>query len=302
VQVNWVEVFAHHLRTHAGNYFLGSPSLMLALALWEHDQGKEIESIQSYGIDTSDARHAQQRQSWAYWVAQCHGRQILTGGTMCDFMHEPEQDGGLRGLREAIGNELARRPLGKPTTDYTVCTFATPDYMHHAERLRGECAAIGLTLYVNELPAMNRLDVMKAKPAAVRAALDIGKPVLMIDADDHLLKLPAVTDTDLADCDFGRVRNCELDVIPTNLEMASCGAWYFPTQKGLAFVDEYQRITLGSGGMEHRALHAAYYLSAAPCGAGDGARYLRVKDFTQQMRGCIEVTPRAGKGRPVCRT
>jgi hypothetical protein len=276
---------------------------MLAMALWEHDQGKEIESIQSYGIDTSDPKHAQQRQSWAYWVAQCHGRGILTLGTMCDFMHEEEQDGGLHGLREEIGNVLEQLPYGQPTTDYTVSTFATPDYMHHAERLRAECVALGLGLYVHELPALERAEVMKAKPAAVMAALDMGKPVLMIDADDHLLKLPAVTDADLADCDFGRVRNCELDVIPTHLEISSCGAWYFPTPKGREFVAEYERITRDTvTHCEHRALHAAYYLMAAPCGSGDGVHYMRVKDFTKQMRGCIEVTPRAGKGRPVCRT
>ena len=57
VAYNPVDVFEHH----DTNYFLGSPSMMLALALWEHDNGQEIEEIRSWGIDTSDPSHAQQR-------------------------------------------------------------------------------------------------------------------------------------------------------------------------------------------------------------------------------------------------
>ena len=301
-QVPWVDVFAHHSRDRGSNYFLGSPSLMLALALYEHDKGDTIEYIQSWGIDTSDRNHAQQRQSWAYWVSQAHARGIQTGGTMCAFMSEPERDAGLRGLREKIGDALELLPSGPVTTNYLVATFATPNYMHHAQRLAGECAACGIATYIHQLPTMDRMQVMMHKPKAVRAALMHDKPVLMIDADDHLLKAPTVTGKNLEQCDFGKVRNCELDVIPTHLEMASCGAWYFPTPKGIEFVEAWDRETTESGGMEHRALHATYYMMAPPCGQGDGQRYIRVKDFTRQMTGCIEVTPRPGKGRPLCKT
>ena len=111
--IPWVEVFTHFVKGGASNYFLGSPSLMLVLALYEHDKGKTIEYIQSWGIDTSDQRHAQQRQSWAYWCAQAHTRGIRLGGTMTEFMREPETDDGLRGLREAIGNRIKEETLKK---------------------------------------------------------------------------------------------------------------------------------------------------------------------------------------------
>jgi hypothetical protein len=123
VLVDWVKVFSHFVGARpsgmgdrpvaptgfAMNYFLGSPSLMLALALYEHDIGlAPLERVQSWGIDTSDPQHKQQRQSWAYWISQCHARGIENGGTATDFMTEAESDGGLTGLRERIGDEIER--------------------------------------------------------------------------------------------------------------------------------------------------------------------------------------------------
>jgi hypothetical protein len=112
--VPWVKIFSHFTGSPsapgtAANYALGSPSYMLALALYEHDQGDTISYIQSYGIDTSDERHKQQRQSWAYWVSQAHVRGIELGGTMTDFFTECEMDEGLRGLREAIGDAITKK-------------------------------------------------------------------------------------------------------------------------------------------------------------------------------------------------
>ena len=89
-----------HFKT---NYFLGSPSLMLMLALYEHDMGQHVEYIESWGIDTSDERHGQQRASWAFWLRAAHDRGIDLGGSSTNFFAEYENDDGLRGLREHIG-------------------------------------------------------------------------------------------------------------------------------------------------------------------------------------------------------
>lgn len=96
---DFVKVFTH-FKT---NYFLGSPSLMLALALYEHDHGDEIEEVRSWGIDTSDPTHGQQRASWAYWMRAASDREIKLSGTSKEFMYEFERDDGLRGLREQVG-------------------------------------------------------------------------------------------------------------------------------------------------------------------------------------------------------
>lgn len=108
IRVDMVAMFKHFIDGTGCNYFLGSPSLMLAVALYEHDMGNKLEGVQSWGIDTSDPTHAQQRQSWAYWVSQIHARGIKTGGTMCSFMLEHEKDDGLRGMREHIGDEVEK--------------------------------------------------------------------------------------------------------------------------------------------------------------------------------------------------
>ena len=104
-RVNWVDVIRHH----SCNYFLGSPSLMLMLALYEHDNGQEIEEIRSWGIDTSDPSHGQQRASWAFWIAQAKARGIEITGTALDFFTEYENDDGLRGLREGIGDHIVHQ-------------------------------------------------------------------------------------------------------------------------------------------------------------------------------------------------
>lgn len=102
VDYNPVQVMRHHQT----NYFLGSPSLMLALALYEHDHGHEVEEIRSWGIDTSDPSHAQQRHSWAFWLSKAQARGIRMSGTAQAFFSEYEKDDGLRGLREAVGDQL----------------------------------------------------------------------------------------------------------------------------------------------------------------------------------------------------
>ena len=100
--------YSRHFNT---NYFLGSPSLMLMQALYEHDKGNKIEYIQSWGIDTNDPQHGQQRHSWAFWLRGFLERGIDIGGTATNFFAEYENDDGLRGLRENIGNILAKEQI-----------------------------------------------------------------------------------------------------------------------------------------------------------------------------------------------
>jgi len=85
-------------------YFRGSPSLMLMIALMEHDNGNTIEYIQSYGIDTSDPQHQCQRPSWSFWLSQALARGIKLGGTACRYMFDVENDAGLVGLQQRITN------------------------------------------------------------------------------------------------------------------------------------------------------------------------------------------------------
>lgn len=91
------------------NYFLGSPSLMLMLALYEHENGNQVDEIMSWGIDTQDAVHGQQRASWAFWCRAVRERGIKLTGTSRNFMAENENDEGLRGLREHIAQGIVER-------------------------------------------------------------------------------------------------------------------------------------------------------------------------------------------------
>ena len=100
----YIEVFKHF----KSNYFLGSPSLMLALAVFEHDMGEEIDEIRVFGVDTSDPSHSQQRQSWTFWLSKITERGIQISGTGADCLAEYEKDDGLRGLREEIGRALLK--------------------------------------------------------------------------------------------------------------------------------------------------------------------------------------------------
>jgi hypothetical protein len=88
-------------------YFMGSPSTMLALALYEHDNGQEIEYIQSWGIDTTDRQHQCQRAAWSFWISQALSRGIKIGGTAAAYMFDFEIDEGLNGLRELITQQVA---------------------------------------------------------------------------------------------------------------------------------------------------------------------------------------------------
>jgi len=89
--------------------FKGSPSWMLALALFEHDNGQAVEEIRSYGIDQLDASHVSQRAAWAQWIVRAESRGIKITGTAAAFRDEPETDAGLQGLVEYYRNEITTK-------------------------------------------------------------------------------------------------------------------------------------------------------------------------------------------------
>lgn len=89
------------------NFFLGSPALMLALAIYEG-----VGHIRTWGLDMADGRHAQQRTSWAWWVHEAMTRGITFSGTALNFMREIDNDEGLRGLRERIAQDITADAVG----------------------------------------------------------------------------------------------------------------------------------------------------------------------------------------------
>ena len=106
VKYKGLEVFSHF----ETNYFLGSPSLMLALALYEHSAGyQKLDKIITWGIDTQDPSHLQQRSSWSYWISKANAMGITMAGSAQRFMWEKENDEGLQGYREHIGNQMIQK-------------------------------------------------------------------------------------------------------------------------------------------------------------------------------------------------
>jgi hypothetical protein len=292
-------VFAHHVARGASNYFLGSPSLMLALALYEHDSGQPIRQIDSWGIDTSDPQHGQQRQSWSYWLAQAHARGIETGGTSCGYMAEPERDAGLAGLREQVGDYLQDAVQAPGHKNYVVASYATSNepYLSHAARLQDECAALGLECDVTMLPARpagepwkdSILHCQRIGQTILDGLNKHGRPVIYMDADDHIVKAPTLPDG----LDVGMIRNQErqhyeprgLPYLPMSQVCA-----FAPTEAAraaLALVLQMEAHVTG-----HRALNGLW---AAMERTGT------VKDISAHFRGCIEQTPNRSRT-TVCKT
>lgn len=89
------------------NFFLGSPALMLALAIYEG-----VRHVRTWGLDMADARHQQQRTSWAWWVHEAMVRGVTFSGTALNFLREIDIDEGLRGLRERVATEMAAEAEG----------------------------------------------------------------------------------------------------------------------------------------------------------------------------------------------
>jgi len=83
------------------NFFLGSPALMLALAIFEG-----VRHVRAWGLDMADGRHLQQRVAWAWWAHEAMVRGVTFSGCALNFMREMDNDEGLRGLREQIAAEI----------------------------------------------------------------------------------------------------------------------------------------------------------------------------------------------------
>jgi len=296
-RIDWVSVFTALQNPGAGrlaaNYFLGSPSLMLALACWEHDRGAEIEEIRSWGIDTSDPTHAQQRQSWAYWCSQAHSRGIEMTGTALAFMHEGEKDGGLVGLREEIGDAIEKRRQADGSTDYVIASHYTDNepYIGYAARLQADADKLGITLHLRKLPAaatweegadMATTSVMQT----VREAMDEhGKPVIWTDVDDRLRKAPTLPE----DLTFGYLQGAERQFYDKLGEPClRYGAIFAvaPNECGMFCLDMAEQLQAKV--THHRAINGVV-------AATDRFAELNVQDITRHFRGCIEITPHGNR-------
>jgi hypothetical protein len=88
-----LDAIACHFRT---NYFIGSPSYMLAHALYEG-----VRHIRVYGIDQSDELHKQQRQAWTFWLAKAQTMGVRVDGSH-NWLNEWDVDG--EGLQNAYRN------------------------------------------------------------------------------------------------------------------------------------------------------------------------------------------------------
>jgi len=302
-QISWVEVFRHFVQPTAvgamlaANYFLGSPSLMLAHALWEHDQGYEIAEIRSYGIDHNDGDHAQQRQSWAYWCAQAHARGIEMTGTALAFMQEPERDAGLVGLREMIGDQLEATLQADGHRDYVIVSHHTddPEYNEYANQLRQRCAELGIPVYLRNLGPV--ADYVAGVQLAVRSVMDTvehalvayKKPVIWMDIDDELLKAPTLPK---GFDGFGYIQNPERQHYGDAARPIGSFFAVTPTEAGasaIMLMRPWEQAT-----SQHRAVNAL----VAAC---DKWSVLAMTDISAHFRGCWKIIPN-GKRLTECYT
>jgi hypothetical protein len=88
------------------NFWDGTPTRMLAHAVYEHDAGQAIDSIQSWGIDMLDDQHAAQLPVWTFWCAMVHARGIKLEGTALARTAGAESDAGTAHLRALIGAQM----------------------------------------------------------------------------------------------------------------------------------------------------------------------------------------------------
>ncbi len=278
------------LFTHFGGvdsvYWLGSPSLMMALAIYEHDmaetEDEKIREIRSWGIDTSDARHAQQRQSWAWWTSKAQERGIKLTGTALLYQHEPDNDEGLAGIREIIREQFPA-PRESSTDDFAIITASTPSYYEKMKRLKGQCESLGMEIHACELSVeegCNETEVfMSVHPMLVHSKLkELDRPVMWIDADDEVLnrfELPT-------GCDVAIIDNPEQQIKWTRLHYSPMAVLY-PTEKGRRLAERWVEIyQSGLFGNSHQAWNAA--LQSAENGT-------KLTDMTSMVRGCIQINP-----------
>lgn len=287
----WDAVFRHHeARRLAGQtvpaYFRGTPSLMLAHALYEHETGNPIEEIRSWGIDMSDPAHETQLPSWAYWTGQCAAAGIRLTGTALAWMDRPELDTGLDGLETQIRERLRSVCAWGPVTP-VVAAFATDgsQYVEHLARLKAQVEALGMEFRGFERPACDRIAAYKLKPGVIAEAMGAGHPVLYLDADDDLLSavtIPAGRNTDPSGYDIMLAANPERNVIATPLIYASSALVAYPTKGASEFLRAWEGYCRGLN--DHRALHCAYFALA-------GRTDIRFGDATPHLSGAFRQSP-----------
>ncbi len=290
-RIDWVKTFRDLWDVDGAgigaNYFLGSPSLMLAHAMWEHDQGHVIDFVQTYGIDTNDPTHRQQRASWAYWCSQAHARNIEMKGTALDFMAEPERDGGLVGLREAIGDRMVKVRVAAGHRDFVLATHYTDDekFRGHAERLQKQADALGIKLHARNLGKVANYGAgvelaYRSVTETVTEALDKHeKAVIWMDCDDQLLAAPTLPH----DFDgFGYIDNPEMQFYGNRARPVGSFFAVTPTQHGRRAIEFMQPVEAMTS--HHRAV-------CALVGACEGWRTVTVKNITDHFRGCFEIVP-----------
>ena len=283
------------------NYWDGTPTRMFAHALYEHDQGQEIELIQSFGIDMLDPGHAGQLPYWAHWIARASDRRIRMGGTALDRLNIPETDDGTRVLRPRIGAQMNERMANEQApgrTDFTVCTAHTIDahYTAMAGRLRDQCALAGIGFYASELAeGTDRIEILgrvsRALPEALRNGTSNDKPAVWIDADDEVLKAPTLPREDVC-WGIGFVANPEAKVRRTACAWSTVIAFNANDagRRGLLLFSNL----INAGMFGHRAVNA---LHAATVGLAEYA----VCDVSRHFAGCLRINP--GEYRPqACHT
>ena len=88
----------------ATNYFIGSPSYMLALALYEG-----YSHIRTYGFDQIDEEHAQQRSAWTFWLSKAHEMGVRVDGVHA-WLAEVDKDAneGMNAYRDSAMRALKR--------------------------------------------------------------------------------------------------------------------------------------------------------------------------------------------------
>ena len=297
--IDWSVVFAALQEPGDGkfgaNYFLGSPSLMVALACWEHDNGQEVAEIRTWGIDTSDPSHAQQRQSWSYWCAQAHARGIEMTGTALVFMTEPENDAGLIGLREMIGDQIEKKRQAPGSKDYVIAAHYTDNepYRSHANRLVEQGRALGVDVWVRKLPACEYGDGVALNRREVFNTVDIAlmenkRPVIYMDVDDELTGVPTLPE---GFDGVGVIDNPELQAMNSCLPVGSFFA-VSPTDKGRAALDMVRPIAIQIS--NHRAINALW----SSC---QRWKDMGVVNITKHFRGCFRITPNRNR-KKVCNT
>lgn len=100
----------------ATNYFIGSPSYILALALYEG-----YTHIRTYGFDQMDAEHAQQRAAWTFWLGKAQSMGCVVDGVHA-WLAEVDKDAaeGMNAYRDSCLPALKRAVDAKRIVGKTV--------------------------------------------------------------------------------------------------------------------------------------------------------------------------------------